>query len=213
MKKYYIFILAIILSGCSVIGKDNTPITSYKVLSKAKNNNIELRVYDKMVLASTPMNKQQGEGRNSAFMKLFDYISGKNISSSKIKMTAPVLMDSEGKKGTKIPMTAPVFMGNKSDSESLMSFVLPEGYTIQTAPKPKDPSVNIHQLENYKVASITFSGLLSQANINKHKAILEKWITKKGYSQVGDYKTAGYNPPFTIPSLRRNEVLIPVNTD
>ena len=40
--------------------------------------------------------------------------------------------------------------------------------------------------------------------------MLEAWIQGNGYKITGAYKVAGYNPPFTIPALRRNEVLIPV---
>jgi len=211
MKNYYLWIIAIMLTSCSVIAKDNTPSAQYKVLSKAENENIELRVYKSMVLISAPMNSEKTPGRNSAFMKLFDYISGENISSQKISMTTPVFMDKESGGGTKIPMTAPVFRDSESENEALMSFVLPDNFTLQAAPKPINTELKLHELKDYKVAVITFSGLLSKSNIKENKEKLEKWISNKGYNKLGSYKTAGYNPPFTLPPLRRNEVLIPVD--
>jgi hypothetical protein len=149
-------------------------------------------------------------GRKSAFSKLFGYISGKNTASSKISMTAPVLLDNAVKNaGVEIPMTAPVFMEDASD-QAKMSFVLPATYTLDSAPTPQDPNVKLDQIKDYTVAAIIFSGLLSADNIAKQRTMLEAWIQGNGYKITGAYKAAGYDPPFTIPALRRNEVLIPV---
>ena len=210
MKNYAVIVLLVLLTGCSVVGKGNTPMAPYKVLSLDNKKNIEVRVYENMILVSAPMDKNSKDGRRQAFMKLFDYISGENISNQKVEMTAPVFMSEEQGKGTKIPMTAPVFMDNQNEKESLMSFVMPQEFTMQNTPKPIDPELQLNQLKDYKVAVVRFSGLLSKSNISKHKEILDNWITSQGYNKTGTYKTAGYNPPFTIPLFRRNEVLIPI---
>ncbi len=65
---------------------------------------------------------------------------------------------------------------------------------------------------DYTAALITFNGVLERENIDKQKALLETWIEGEGYQISGAHKAAGYNPPFTIPALRRNEVLIPVES-
>lgn len=172
-----------------MFGKSDVEIAPYTVLEKEAN--LELRHYERLVLVTTAMPDGM-DSQNSPFYKLFDYISGKN-------------------EGTKeIPMTAPVFMDQADSTTESMSFVLPENFTIETAPPPQDPAVKLEEIKDYTVAAITFSGLLKQKNIDKHKAILEEWITRKGFKKTGAVKAAGYNPPFTIPALRRNEVLIPV---
>jgi hypothetical protein len=210
MKNYAVIVLLVLLTGCSIVGKGNTPMAPYKVLSLDTEKNIEVRVYENMILVSAPMGKNSEDGRKQAFMKLFGYISGENILIKKVEMTAPVLMSTEQDKGTKISMTAPVFMDTEDERESVMSFVLPEEFKLENAPKPTDPELQLNQLKNYKVAAITFSGLLSKNNIKKHKDILDNWIKTQGYKKTGSYKTAGYNPPYTIPFFRRNEVLIPI---
>lgn len=199
------------LSGCSMFGKVDVETAPYTVLQAADEQNIELRHYEELILVSAPMKAEKEDGRNSAFFKLFDYISGENVNSAEIPMTAPVFMDNEqvGQFGTEIPMTAPVFMDEEAETP-MMSFVLPGTFTLETAPVPKDPDVKLHALREYTAAAITFSGRLSQKNIQKHKGILENWIIDRGYKKTGDYKAAGYNAPFTLPALRRNEVLIPV---
>ena len=191
-----------------MFGTSNVEIAPYQVVQQDSIKNIEVRKYENLVLASTPMTDETG--RNNAFRKLFNYITGDNTGEQDIAMTAPVLMDKEeATEGTEIPMTAPVFMDDENE-DGLMSFVLPKGYTIETAPKPTNPDVSLSELKNYTVAVIRFSGRLTQSNINKHKDILLKWIDENSYPITGEYKAAGYDAPFTLPPFRRNEVLIPI---
>lgn len=172
-----------------MFGKSNVEIAPYKVLEKE--NNLELRHYDRLILVTTAMPNGM-DSQSSPFYKLFDYISGKNETAKEI------------------PMTAPVFMDQVDKSTESMSFVLPKDFTIETAPLPKDPTVKLEEITNYTVVAIKFSGLLNQKNIEKHKNILEKWVMQKGFEKTGAIKAAGYNPPFTIPAMRRNEVIIPI---
>ena len=209
MKNIYVCLVLILLSGCSMFGKLGVKIAPYRVIKSDNQQKIDLRHYEKIVLVSVPMDGMDS-GRNSAFSKLFGYISGKNTTSSKISMTAHVLLENADKNaGVEIPMTVPVFMEDASD-HAKMSFVLPATYTLDSAPAPQDPDVKLDEIKDYTVAAIIFSGLLSADNIAKQRKMLEAWIQGNGYKITGAYKVAGYNPPFTIPALRRNEVLIPV---
>jgi len=209
MKNIYVCLVLILLSGCSMFGKLGVKIAPYRVIKSDNQQKIDLRHYEKIVLVSAPMDGMDS-GRNSAFSKLFGYISGKNTASSKISMTAHVLLENADKNaGVEIPMTVPVFMEDASD-HAKMSFVLPATYTLDSAPVPQDPDVKLDEIKDYTVAAIIFSGLLSADNIAKQRTMLEAWIQGNGYKITGAYKVAGYNPPFTIPALRRNEVLIPV---
>lgn len=183
------YAITIFVAGCTVFGDNQVNEAPYTVLEKA-DNNIELRYYDRLILVTTPMSDDSD--RSSAFSKLFRYISGENKVTQKIAMTAPVYMD------------------QADNTSETMSFVLPKDFTIETAPSPQDPSVKLEEITDLTVAVITFSGMLERDNINTHQAILEKWIAQEGYTKTGQIKTAGYNPPYTIPSLRRNEVLIEI---
>ena len=209
MKNIYVCLVLILLSGCSMFVKSGVEIAPYRVIKSNNHQKIDLRHYEKIVLVSVPMDGMDS-GRNSAFSKLFGYISGKNTASSKISMTAHVLLVNADKNaGVEIPMTAPVFIEDASD-QAKMSFVLPATYTLDSAPTPQDPDVKLDEITDYNVAAIIFSGLLSADNIAKQRTMLEAWIQGNGYKITGAYKAAGYDPPFTIPALRRNEVLIPV---
>jgi len=172
-----------------MFGHSGVGIAPYEVLEQE--DALELRHYERLVLVTTAMPTGMNDQRDP-FYKLFDYISGKNESTKEI------------------PMTAPVFIDQADHTTESMSFVLPESFSIATAPLPKDPAVKLEEIVNYTVAAITFSGSLNQETINKHKIILEEWIARKGFETRGAAKAAGYNPPFTLPAFRRNEVLIPV---
>ncbi|MFQ3208138.1 MAG: hypothetical protein ACI9IT_002301 [Glaciecola sp.] len=208
MKSILPILASIFVAGCSVVGQSNVDTAPYTLLESDELNNIEVRNYESMVLVSASMSGSSG---NNAFRKLFKYIGGENEGATEIAMTAPVLMDGKNmnKKGTEISMTAPVFM-NESAGISLMSFVMPNNFTLATTPKPTDPDVQVSELINYKVATVEFSGTLSDSNVEKYTQILSTWIINNGYIAISPPVKAGYNGPITLPIMRRNEVLIEV---
>lgn len=204
---------AILLTGCSVFGKSDVETAPYTLLKADETLKIEIRNYGSMVLVSTDMS---GDGRNSAFRKLFRYISGDNQVAREISMTAPVFMNGQAtakqgndEQGTEIAMTAPVLMNNQ-DGKAMMSFVMPKDFTLQNTPKPKDPTVLVSEVKNYKVATIQFSGTLSESNVAEHTKILQDWMKTAGYIAISAPVEAGYNGPMTLPMLRRNEILIEI---
>ncbi|MFT5278113.1 MAG: hypothetical protein ACI97K_001098 [Glaciecola sp.] len=208
MKLLLAILAPIFLAGCSVVGQNNVESAPYILIKSDEAKNIEVRNYDSMVLVSTSMS---GNGGNSAFRKLFKYITGDNEGSTEISMTAPVFMDDKSaqRKGTEISMTAPVFMNESADT-SLMSFVMPKDFTLETTPKPTNPDVKVSEVKDYKVAAIQFNGTLSDSNVEEYTEILNAWIIANGFTATSEAITAGYNGPLTIPIWRRNEVLIEI---
>lgn len=208
MKLILPIFAAILLTGCSVVGESGVETAPYTLLVADKVQNIEVRNYETMVLVSTSM----GSGSNTAFRRLFNYITGENDGAAEIAMTAPVIMNDKKedmKKGVDIAMTAPVFMQEHAD-RSVMSFVMPIDFTMENTPKPTNPDVWVTEVKNYKVASIQFSGMLSDSNVKQHTDILTNWIANNGFSAIGQPQEAAYNGPLTIPMFRRNEVLIEI---
>ena len=206
MKLLLSLFTLLLLAGCSLFGDNGVESAPYTLLKADESANIEVRNYDSLVLVSTDM---AGDGRNSAFRKLFRYIGGENETAANIAMTAPVMMNNSSK-GEKIAMTAPVLMNNQPGA-SMMSFVMPKDFTLQTTPKPINPDVMVTEVKDYKVAAIQFSGTLSKSNVAKQTALLQAWITANGYTAKSEPVEAGYNGPLTLPMLRRNEVLIEIH--
>ena len=73
------------LSGCAIFGDSGVENAPYILVKSEEETNIEIRNYESMILVSAKM----GNGRNSAFRKLFKYITGDNEGSNDIAMTAP----------------------------------------------------------------------------------------------------------------------------
>lgn len=208
MKSVALICISIFMSGCAVVGQTNVETAPYTLLEANESKKIEVRLYTPMILVSTNMSKGS---RYGAFRKLFKYIGGENQGATKISMTAPVLIDNKqnNTKGTTIAMTAPVFI-NESAGAAVMSFVMPNDFTLANTPKPNNPKIWVREQRNYRAAAIQFNGTLSDSNVEKHTKILNAWLAENSYTTVSGPVKAGYNGPLTLPMLRKNEVLIEV---
>jgi hypothetical protein len=191
------------VAACSVFGGAAAPEPDYDVILAEPP--FELRDYGELVVARTPMT----DGSGAAFGRLFDYISGANSGARDIAMTAPVL-NTDAADGAKIAMTAPVLQSREGARE--MVFVLPDAMTPQTAPVPTDPRVSLATIPPRRVAVVRYSGFLSR-RAAVEEARLRDWLARRGLRPTGPAEVAGYNPPWTLPPYRRNEVLIPVERD
>ena len=189
-------------SACSVFGGPAAPEPAYSIVRA--DAPYEIRDYPALVVVATPME----DGSSDAFRRLFGYISGENAGKTEIAMTAPVLQSAE--EGTAIAMTAPVLQSFGSDGTREMVFVLTEEFTLETAPKPTNPQLRLAQIPARRVATIRFSGFFRDAAIADNTDLLEAWIMQQGLTPVGPPESAGYNPPWTLPPFKRNEVLIPI---
>jgi effector-binding domain-containing protein len=201
-------IVVLILLACFAVGCATTvEEAKYKVISKAEN--FELRDYPSYIVAETEVEGTLEDAGDKAFNRLFDYISGENQSRDKIAMTSPVTQKPSSEK---IAMTAPV--GQKPTAGGWMvSFMMPMSYTLDTLPVPNNPDVKLRQIPARRMASVRYSGTWSEKRYLRYLKELESWIEKNGFRILGEPVWARYNPPFTPWFLRRNEILIPVDSE
>lgn len=202
MKKIALIVLTIFLQGCSVFGIRTVEILDYTTLEKE--DDFDIRLYEDYWVVRTESEGEYDESTNQAFNRLFKYISGNNTKQEKIAMTGPVL---QREKGEEIAMTGPVFQQKQGESW-IMEFVLPSKYNQSKPPKPTDPQVFVVKEPGYKAAAIRYSGKLNDEKFNEKTKLLLEIIKQKGLQPVGEAFSAGYDPPWTLPFLRRNEVLI-----
>jgi effector-binding domain-containing protein len=206
MKHSISFILALVLITIGAVDSGAIEEAAYKVINA--DGKFEIRDYTTHILAETVVEGDFKEAGNVAFKRLFRYISGDNRSRDRVAMTAPVSQES---KGEKIKMTAPVGQ-QRLQEKWTVSFMMPASYTLETLPEPEDPMVTLRQVPARRIAVVYYSGFWSEKNYLRYKLELESWIKEKGFAIVGDPIWARYNPPFTPWFLRRNEILIPINT-
>ncbi len=202
MKKITL-ILPILMTSCSFFGIQNGEGPKYEVL--VKEGHFEIRKYESYIIAKTTVKGSFDDSSGEAFRILAGYIFGKNKGKMKIAMTSPVEVE---QKSVKIAMTSPVEMSQAGDSYT-MAFSMPSQYTMETLPKALDNRIVFKQVESRIVASHRYSWFSSQKKNNKKAKKLREWLKKNSqYKASKDYTYAGYNPPWTIPFLRRNEVHI-----
>ena len=91
-----------------------------------------------------------------------------------------------------------------------MRFFLPAEFTLKTAPRPMDPRVRLVQLSSQLQAVLRFSGRASEKLVGKRTKALFQALEQSSWKAVSDPVTYLYDPPWTIPFLRRNEIAIPV---
>ena len=190
-----IFIISIIVR--SVMSHIETPV--YKVIKSDKN--IEIRQYDPMLIAQVEVSGKREEAIKAGFRSLADYIFGNNTVSQSMAMTAPVQQQS-----MKIAMTAPVEQQSHNGLWQV-SFVMPTEYTIKSLPKPVNKQVKIKVMPERQFVVIRFSGMITDSNIQKHEDMLRSFVKTRNLLVQGAAKYAFYNAPWTLPFLRRNEVM------
>lgn len=190
-------------STTAVLGIRTFEQPEYEVITE--DGDFEVRSYPEMIAATTTMSANARDG--AGFGRLFDYISGANTVERKVAMTAPVLQADTSRK---IAMTAPVLQDEREDGRS-MAFILPARYSIENAPRPTDPAVNLDVVPSARFATIRFSGRLRPELIESKTAELRAWMEQRGLAAAGEPMWAGYDPPYTLPALRRNEVWIPID--
>ena len=157
---------------------------SFKIVHQT--DKYEIRHYqERLAVQSTYTNQ------NSSFRNLFNYISGANKDSQKIKMTTPVTQ-------------------YDNNSEIVMQFYLPSKYTTKTAPIPSDPRVTLINIEEGYYAVIRYSGNARDKNFDKHAQILRTSLIEDKVQILGPSIKAIYNGPFTLPIMRRNEAMFKV---
>ena len=197
-------LMCVTSTGCTVFGIRTAEEARYTTLEK--DGRFAVRQYADCVVAETFVDTGYREAGNAAFRRLAGYIFGKNQRREKIAMTAPVVQEPRSES---IAMTAPVLQ-ERSERGWRMAFVLPAEYTVETAPKPVDPKVVVRASEGRKVAVVRYTGWLSEARAQARAEELKHWLGERGYEAASQPRSAAYDPPWTIPFLRRNEIHIDI---
>jgi len=204
MKKIVTILTTLFLSGCSVFGIRTTEQPSYQLLNHV--GNIQIRHYPALLVAETEVTDDYKNASSQGFQRLAGYIFGNIQKQQSIAMTAPVIQQQQTET---LAMTAPVIQ-QKSGSTWLMAFVLPAGYSLSTAPIPNDKTVIIKELPARKVAVIEYTGSLCESGIEKNTDTLSTWLNQQSIKALSPARSAAYDPPWTLPFLRHNEIHVDI---
>ena len=177
-----------------------------------KEGDIELRQYAPMVVAETLVSGSQDEASSRGFRAIAGYIFGDNkqvgTGAEKIAMTAPVLLEKQDA-GKRIDMTAPVTM-DKIGDRWRVHFVMPSQYKLADLPTPNNPAVTLREIPASKYAVMRFSGFAGEEKVTTKTKELTDWVVARGLAAINAPQLARYDPPWTLPFMRRNEILVEV---
>ena len=204
MKTSYLLYIFILISN-SIMATDEP---EFKLI--LKEDKFEIREYIPKIIAQIEVFGDFDDASSKGFKILADYIFGNNTindGSSRIEMTAPVEMEPISQK---INMAKPLLTQGR-DNDWIISFIMPNEFTLETLPKPNNKSIKILSLPKEKYAVIVFSGLVRESSYLEKEKLLNQFIKEKKLKTSGEIKIARYNPPWTLPFFRRNELMIKIN--
>jgi hypothetical protein len=172
----------------------------YKI--EASDGAIEIRSYGPTIAAEAVVEGERKAAINEGFRLIAAYIFGANKPNAKIEMTAPVLQQKQT-----IAMTAPVTQQG-SGAAWTVRFIMPKSWTMETLPIPTDARVSLRPIPARRFVALTFSGIATNEAIEKRTEQVRRYAADHKLSAIGEPLLAFYNPPWTLPFFRRNEVML-----
>ena len=165
----------------------------------SRDGDFEIRAYAPMIIAEAEVQGARKPAIEEGFRIIGGYIFGANQGRMKIAMTEPVQQQAAA-------LPAP---GDETGSDRWkVSFVMPSSWSLDTLPPPADTRIKLNSLPAQRMVAITFSGSYSDGIIAEKTRELRDYAQRKGLTVTGSPLLAFYNPPWTLPMLRRNEVML-----
>ncbi len=155
-------------------------------------NRVEIRRYGPRIAAETTVFADDEAARSTGFRRLAGYIFGKN------------------QQHTKIAMTAPVAQSSGAGGGSAIRFFMPSKWSLQTLPQPDADDVSLVEVPAETLAVLRFSGDRGPDAISSRTSELLQALQDNGLETKGEVVAWFYDPPWTIPWRRRNEVAVPI---
>lgn len=91
-----------------------------------------------------------------------------------------------------------------------MRFFMPSKWSMETLPEPDDDTVRLVPVPAETMAVLRFSGDRGPKAVAAATERLHKALGDNGVEPSGDVVAWFYDPPWTLPFRRRNEVAVPV---
>jgi SOUL heme-binding protein len=174
---------------------------------------VEIRRYGPRIAAETIVDDDEEAARSEGFRRLARYIFGANHRKERVAMTAPVAQQPGGNGSARIAMTAPVAQSAGAEAGWRIRFYMPSKWTMDELPTPDDDRVALVAVPAEAVAVLRFSGDRGAGAIATRTEWLAHVLRATGFEATGTPTAWFYDPPWTLPCLRRNEVAVPIDAD
>ena len=196
----FIFLTVTTLSSGFALAATEEP--KYTVL--LKEDAFELRQYAELIVAETVVNGDMDSASSQGFRTIADFIFGNNKApgqntSAKIAMTAPVTVQ---------PRTGDSSLRQATDWR--IQFVMPSEYKLASLPTPNNQAVQLRELPAQRFAVLRYSGFNNESKVEDKTKELMAWVKTKNWQTIGSPQLSRYDPPWTLPMWRRNEIRVEV---
>jgi DNA gyrase inhibitor GyrI len=198
-------VLGVVLLGAALWGPIVSNVEQPKYQIAESSSNIEIRDYPPMIVAEVEVSGDRRDAIGKGFRNIADYIFGNNTTAQKVPMTAPVIQ----RGSEKIAMTAPVTQQGDGNTWRVR-FIMPSSHTMEALPKPNNPAVELKKIGAKRYVVIRFSGMAGEGRLKRYTEELNAFISAKKLTPLSAPTYAFYNPPWTLPFLRRNEVMVEI---
>ena len=183
----------------------------YRVV--AEGVDYEIREYEAYTVASSSMAKV-GESYSAddlanggaAFNALAAYLFGANAEGKKMEMTTPVSTTSLGEMRFYL----------KRDDGDVTVDQLPQPLTEEDEGFNEKGTVTLAEVPAARLAVRRFTGFVTEGEIARQKDALLSGLAADGvevdvpHGKAVPHVVFQYNPPYTLPIVRRNEMAVPV---
>ncbi len=199
----------LLLTACSVVGvRSGTEQPRYDVVAHLADG-VEIRRYAPRLAAETTVDGTEYSARSTGFQRVAGYIFGANSGRARIAMTAPVAV-APARDGERLAMTAPVAQARDADGRWTIRFFLPASLAEADAPTPNDARVRVVAVPSETMGVLRYTGSISADAVASARARLLAALSGSAWTSQGEAVSWFYDPPWTLPPLRRNEAAVPV---
>jgi SOUL heme-binding protein len=195
----------IVIVSAVLIGPLMSRVEQPRYVAVAIEGPVEIREYGPTIVAETQVTGERKAAVNEGFRLLAAYIFGANQPNAKIAMTAPV----QQKSVQMIEMTAPVTQ-KSTGVQWTVRFTMPGNWSLETLPAPNDARVKLLPVPPVRQLAFRFSGLATDETIRAKTEELRDFAKRHKLTIVDQATLAFYDPPWTLPFLRRNEVMFEI---
>lgn len=206
------FFRAIILGTLSLLPVITMATETPKYTVISQDGDFEIRQYEPRIIAEVTVAGDLDTASGEGFRTLAGFIFGNNHPANQPEVTV------SAESTQKIAMTAPVTIEPAKLETTFtqsrqwrVEFTMPSQYTLNTLPIPNNPAIQIKEVSSKTYAVVRYSGLNTAHRINKETQRLFDWLESQNLEITGTPELARYNPPWTLPMFRRNEILIPTS--
>lgn len=169
---------------------------------------VEIRRYGPRIAAETTVDGDKQRALTTGFRRLAAYIFGGNHREAQIAMTAPVVQQASA--GEDIAMTAPVSQTGDPESGWTVRFYMPSKWSMETLPTPDDDDVRLVRVPPETMAVLRFSGDRGPDAVAASTDRLVETLRDNGIEPTGQAVAWFYDPPWTLPFRRRNEIAVAI---